>query len=366
MSNIVPYASLFFVISLLLIGTVIYFTKEGFNTTDDEYTLIKQYLLNESPLYGKNRPKLWIHTTYEVNARKWKSFQDRSSRDLAQPYVECCVQSIIDHCSGDFNILLITDETFSKLIPKWQFGDLSNVPDPKKTNLRQRGLMLLLYYYGGMIVPNSFICMRTLLPMFRVGTTPFCVETTNRTLFSNGVAEFSPSIEFIGINSKLNASLRKFIDECLPWGQIPTDKNDRRYDGDTESKRDWESVGTVEHSVKIRETAAKYVKGGVWDKWGPEYVGLRTGGGDKTIIRLEDLMEESYLDLSPGLFGILIDSAELLKRPKYQWLAVVDRDEETGMLNSAVGNILAKYLRGALVDGMLVASSGSVAGANVI
>jgi len=352
-------------LSVLLIGAAIYFTKEGFNTSDDEFALIKKYLLNESPLYGKNRPKLWIHTTYELNARKWKSFQDRTSRDLAQPYVECCVQTIIDHCSNDFNILMINDETFSKLIPQWNFGDLSDVPDPKKTNLRQRGLMLLLYYYGGIIVPNSFICMRSLLPMFRSGTTPFCVETTNRSLFSdNGFDDFSPSIDFIGVNVKRHPSLRKFVSECLPWGEAPKEKSDRRYNGDTANKCEWQSVGTLDHDIKIHETTVKNVKGGVWDTWGANYVGLRTNGtdgSDKTIIRIEDLMgEQSFLDLSPDLFGILIDSVELLKRPKYQWLAYVEREEESGMLNSAVGNILAKYLRGAMIDGMLISGGGGV------
>ena len=39
--------------------------------TNDEYEMIKNYLLNESPLYGYNRPKLWIHSKYEINSRKY-------------------------------------------------------------------------------------------------------------------------------------------------------------------------------------------------------------------------------------------------------------------------------------------------------
>ena len=84
---------------------------------DDEDAMIKKYLLNESPLYGFNRPKIWIHTKYEVNARKWKSFYSRNSTDLNQPYIHLTIKTIINHCGDDFNICLIDDETFSKLIP---------------------------------------------------------------------------------------------------------------------------------------------------------------------------------------------------------------------------------------------------------
>jgi hypothetical protein len=37
--------------------------------TDDSAEMIKKYLLNDSPLAGRNRPKLWIHTKYDVNSR---------------------------------------------------------------------------------------------------------------------------------------------------------------------------------------------------------------------------------------------------------------------------------------------------------
>jgi hypothetical protein len=51
------------------------------DNSKDEYEMVKQYLLNESPLYGYNRPKIWIHSKYEVNSRKWKSFYSRNSTE---------------------------------------------------------------------------------------------------------------------------------------------------------------------------------------------------------------------------------------------------------------------------------------------
>ena len=338
--------SLIIIIIIILLIILLYFTKEGFkpNNTDEEYELIKKYLLNESPLYGKNKPKIWIHSTNEINARNWKSFQDRNSTDLNQPYIDLTIQSIINHCGSDFNILLINDESFSKLIPRWKWDN--NITDPFKSHIRQRGLLQLIYYYGGIIVPNSFICFRNLESLFK--PTPFVVETINRTLF-NSNKTFSPSIDFIGVRNKRDSTIRKFIDEYFPT-DIPSEK-DMRYDGDTANKRDWEMVG-VENDIvgKCRDIVSKYVKGGDWFMWSAELFGLKTYK-DSLPIRIEDLMEEDYLDLSPDIYGILVDSNEILKRPKYNWLAYIKPDSN-GILKGC-NNILSKYLNKTLIDGLV-------------
>ena len=43
--------------------------KDAINPNNED-ELIRKYLLNDSPLYGYNRPKLWVHSKYEYNARK--------------------------------------------------------------------------------------------------------------------------------------------------------------------------------------------------------------------------------------------------------------------------------------------------------
>ena len=112
-----------YVTFLFVLGIAGYYSdkiKHVFDVKEaDEYEMIKKYLLNDSPLYGFNKPKIWIHTKYELNARKWKDFQSRSSRDLNQPYIHLTIKSIINHCSNDFHICLIDDDTFRKLIPTW-------------------------------------------------------------------------------------------------------------------------------------------------------------------------------------------------------------------------------------------------------
>jgi hypothetical protein len=121
----------FYLIALSLVAVASYVGnkfKSQF-VENDEYDLVRQYLLNDSPLYGYNKPKIWIHSKYEYNSRVWKSFQSRSSTDLNQPYIHMTIKSIVDHCGDDFHICLIDDETFSKLIPSWDI-DLTTMAEP--------------------------------------------------------------------------------------------------------------------------------------------------------------------------------------------------------------------------------------------
>ena len=141
--------------------------KQAFEP-NDEYDLIKKYLLNESPLYGFNKPKIWVHSKNEINARKWKSFYSRNTTDLNQPYKHLTIMSIINHCGSDFNVCLIDDETFSKLIPTWDI-QLSTIAEPMRSHLRELGMLQLVYFYGGMVVPNSFLCLKNLIGLYNDG-----------------------------------------------------------------------------------------------------------------------------------------------------------------------------------------------------
>ena len=62
-----------------------------FNQNQD---LIKKFLLSENSYLG-GKPNLWIHTTLDINARNWKSFFSRNTRELNQPYILLCIQSIV-------------------------------------------------------------------------------------------------------------------------------------------------------------------------------------------------------------------------------------------------------------------------------
>lgn len=134
--NIPLYLGFFLVVVVVSqIGSKVgeYFEK---GKIDDEYDLIRKYLLNDSPLYAYNKPKLWIHTKYEKNSRFWTSFSSRSTYDLNQPYIHLTVKSIIDHCGDDFNICLIDDDSFTKLLPSFN-TNIDTMVEPFKLFLQE-------------------------------------------------------------------------------------------------------------------------------------------------------------------------------------------------------------------------------------
>jgi hypothetical protein len=293
---------------------------------DREYKLIKQHLLNDSPLYGKNKPKLWIHTKYELNARKWQSFQSRTSTDLNQPYIYLTVQSIIHHCGDDFHICLIDDYSFSRLIPSWN-GEmpLDEMSEPKRSEMRQIGLFSLLHEYGGLLVPDSFVCSRSLIELYQNGIRgkkPFICEKKNRT--KNVVKEskksklYVPDTGFMG--SRKND---KMIEQCIDYlksGLGPHYSAEKMFLGTS----DWWIMD------KIMENKINLIDG----KW----IGIKNNK-EKPIL-MEDLISNGDLDIYPYSFGIVIPEDEILKRTKYQWFSVMSVDEiiESNM-------IIAKYLK---------------------
>ena len=160
--NVMHYVIAF---GLIAIGTTLIKNVQQNFETNDENKLIQDYLLNESPLYGYNRPKLWIHSKYEINARKWKDFYSRNTTDLNQQYLHLTIKSIINHCGDDFNICLIDDESFNKLLPLWDVH-VSSMAEPVKSQYRELGMARLLQVYGGMVVPNSFLCIKNLKKLY--------------------------------------------------------------------------------------------------------------------------------------------------------------------------------------------------------
>lgn len=303
----------------------------------DEYDLVRQYLLNESPLYGNNKPKLWIHTKYEYNTRVWKSFQSRSSLDLNQPYIHMTIKTIVDHCGDDFHICLIDDNTFSKLIPSWDNMDLTGLSESFKARVREIGLVELVYYYGGMVLPNSFLCMKPLRDFYYDATAmdkPFVCEVVNRTSnivrqesynVGGGRLAFLPSLRIFGAN-KNDPTIKELVVYLKEKIQNTHFSSDRELLGEDGY---W---------------CLDQVADGKMNLIGGEVIGVKTKG--RHPILLENLIEEDYLDLSPHCVGIAIPDEEILARTKYQWFAVIDVQ---GILNG--GFILSKYARAAIISG---------------
>jgi hypothetical protein len=209
-----------------------------------------------------------------------------------------------------------------------------NIAEPLKSQYRQLGLAQLLYYYGGMVVPNSFLCCQNLKEMYEEGISgkkPFVCESINRTLnvqnqVNGSKMLFIPDTYFMG-SPKNNDVILEYIDYLKSRSQSGHITRVYEFLGDTQ-------VGCI-GSINM----------GKMNLIGGEYIGIKTN--KRKPVLLEDLMEDNYLDLSPAMYGIYIPESEILLRPKYQWFAVLDSKQ---LLESNI--FIAKHIKASMVDAL--------------
>ena len=319
----------FVVLSLL---GIVYneFKRKYLDDENDHYKMVKKYLLNDTDEFLKKLPDsklpiIWIHSKYEVNARNWVDFYSRNTKDLNQPYKELTLKTIIDKCGSDFNICLINDESFSDLIPNWNI-DIHKVADPIKSNIRELAIAKILDTYGGMLLPDSFICLDSLKYIYNTGiqddkmfvgellhtnnvNTPECnMETRNN---------YYPSTKLMGC-AKECQTMKCYINmlETL----ISQDSTaDSIFTGEIQL---WLNEKVKMQGINIMTS---------------EYLGGRDNNGK--IVTLDELMGSSFIEFHDSMLGIYIPDNELLLRSKYSWLS---RMSSPQVLES--NNVLGKYL----------------------
>lgn len=284
----------------------------------DNYEAIQKYLLDDVTLGKSKKPILWIHVPYEYNSRKWLSFGSRSSFDLNQPYLYLTVRSIIKHCDDSFTICIFDDNSFAKLIPGWNI-DLGRLSDPILSNMRVLGMMKLLYIYGGMMCPISFLCMKDLMGMYSKGTRGgkmFVCETVDRNSTS-AHRNFYSSISFCGAPKECEtvAELCNYVQTLSSHDHTAESKFLGQFDRWTMKRVEQGRINLIE-GVEI---------------------GTKTID-DKQII-LDDLMSNNYLDLYKGTNGILIPSNELLNRLNFGWF-VRSSPKQVLESDTIIGNYL--------------------------
>ena len=286
---------------------------------DDELNkigLIKEFLLNDEDL---GKPILWIHTTHNVNARNWQSFYSRSTDKLNQPYIISCVETMIKHCGKSFNICLISDDSFKKILPNWKIN-LDGLADPVKNHVRQLALMKTLHSYGGMLIPNSTIVMKDLKSIYNKGLmdkTCFSVECNNKTSTAD-FKQLMPTTKIIGCKrlSPCMNELLVFLEQ-----KISSDYTD-----------EWSFLGeTSKFIYKLyNENKLELISGktfGIVDK-------------NCNIVIIDDLMGNKFIDYdSSQLYAIYIPAKEILSRTQYQWFARLSQQQLRNC-----DNMVAKYL----------------------
>ena len=285
---------------------------------NDNNEAIQNYLLDDVTLAKSKKPILWIHIPYEYNSRNWLSFGSRSSFNLNQPYLYLTVKSIIKQCDKSFTVCIFDDNAFQRLIPGWDIN-MNSITDPILANMRTLGFMKLLYIYGGLMCPISFLCMKDLSGLYNKGTRNnkmFLCETTDRNITSTDF-DYYPSISFCGARKECET-----VKMCCDFIQrtMSTDYT-------AESK----FLGSFDRWCQKR------IQSGEINMINGNEIGTKTID-DKPVI-VDDLMSNQYLNLYKGTYGILIPAEEVLKRKNYEWFARLSA-KQVMESNTIIGNYI--------------------------
>ena len=276
-------------------------SQEGNNISDD-YNLIKKYLLHDKSLADTRKPFLWIFIDYAVNARNWSSWGSRNSTHLNQPYMYLCIRSIVEQCGKSFNVVLVDDAAFQRLLPTWTI-QVQNMPSPLKQHLRDLAMAKVLHKYGGVTVPASFICLRDLKPAFNgllkwKGKTMFAGEFVSRNSTAASAA-FFPGSQLMGC-TKESPVTQQYIAylEPLVTGDYT---NESAFLGQNDR---WLYKQIVAEQMSL-------LRGSL--------IGTKTT--DAKPVLIEQLLGEEDVDFSEDAYGIYVPADQILNRLAFQWFA---------------------------------------------
>lgn len=257
------------------------------NDYDDRehYRYASEYFIGDDVIHAR-KPYLWVHAQGELNARDWESFGSRGTKDLNQPYLYLTIKSILEHCKESFNVFLIDDESFSKLVPGWKVN-MDLLPSPTKEHYRQFGLTSVLYHYGGMTVPASTLVLEDLQGLYKSAL-------KEKDAFTVQTAVNMPDPKFMG--SARHGDTIKML----------RDKEGELLKKDNTAQADFKHV---------------------LNKWCARHTEVICGGligAKKTCgnaVDLADLLGNNPIDFHNDLRAIYIPADEIIKRPKYAWFA---------------------------------------------
>jgi len=199
---------------------------------------------------------------------------------------------------------MIDDNTFEKIIPGWSV-EMSLIPDPIKTKIRQLALAKILYYYGGMVLPPSFLCFKSLLPMYTEGVkndSMFVSEMFSRNSVSS-LVDFFPSSKIMGCEKNCGR-MEEYVNhlEIL----VSTDfTNESNFVGECER---WLFSELRKYRDK-KSNKLKLIKS--------EIFGLKDKNGH--AVTIENLLGNTYIHFSKESHGLYIPSDEIILRSKYEW-----------------------------------------------
>ena len=304
------------IIIILLVLSYYYNTilkkDDDIKTSHYYYEMIDKYLLNSNSLGINDKPYLWIYLCNndarisEVNSRSWLNFNSRNTKKLNQPYQYLCIKSIIEHCKNDFNIYLIDDYSFDKIIPNWNI-DVTSSPNPLRYRLRNLALSNILNIYGGFIVPSSFICFKSLKTLYQnnlIDKDFFINNLSDKKLYTNCNNSIL-DIKFMGSKPN-NSTIKEFIKE-------------QQYLISKSFSSEFEFVN------KINIILSHLHDNNLINIIESKYLGFNDENNDS--INIEKLFTNDILTLDKNCYGLYIPWNDILFRKNYTWFANLSIEE---------------------------------------
>lgn len=318
------YYYVLFIVIFLFIN--IYYHKLLNNENNSEMKkhieYVNKYLINNDNLV-KSKPILWIYVENSnsvipsKNQRKWLNFGSRNTNGLNMPFQNLTINSIINKCKYDFNIILIDDNSFKNIIPNWNI-DLNKVALPIKYHLINLGLMNILYYYGGLLVPSSFICFKSLYELY----------------YSSICKSDMFSFEFVNRTSSANES--KFIMQSNFIGCKQGSENIKRYINYLSilNSKDFVAEQDFLGSDKL------WLENNNIMKIDGLYIGTKDTNGKMIII--DELMSNTYLDIHSNSYGIYIPWYDIINRINFKWFTLLN-EKQVLESDTNIGKYLLVY-----------------------
>lgn len=309
--------NIIFIIIVIFIFSVTYLTfkqtKYLASNNKTKFDVLKDHLLNNSSLSNKKKPILWIHVDFEKNARKWVNFSEKNTNNLNKPYLYLSTKSIIDSCSDSFQVVIIDNSTFTKLIPGWDI-DFEKLSDPLKRNYIHLAKLKLLYNYGGLCVPISFFCKHDLYELYYDN----CIYQGD--ILCGLDKDDKPLIDFIG-SKKLNDNLHNIIKDTQLL--LSNDYTDEMWFENKLSK-----------VFKHHKKSITFLD--------PKIIGTKDMHNKPLL--LDDLFSNKKLSLcSYSNFGLYIPDQELTSRNKFNWFIYLNPFEVLDT-QTAVNHFIHQYI----------------------
>ena len=285
----------------------------------DDYELVRRHLLGDKTLHlEKHKPTIWIHIDYERNSRNWSSFYSRNSNEINIPFVFSVLTNVIKFCSNDFNVCLINDNSFKRLLPNWNI-DLTKLSGTSLYLLRLFGITKILHMYGGMLLNVNCLVKDELLTLHNTmlrETDMYVAELeTDGALFSKMSTFTSHKIMGCKKNSDTMKQYSDFISQLFSRDQ----SMDQLFTSQLDKK-----LNELHDNQKIGVISAKLL--GVVDN-------------QNKLITLDNLMDNQNIDFDRNMKILYVDIDKIKIRTKYGWFL---RQSKSQLLDNK--NVIAEFI----------------------